>query len=58
MSNVLRAVYALNNTAIKYKVKISVSKKETMAMERKMNVKTKLTINNHIIEDFIITWDI
>lgn len=51
-------MYALNNTAIKYKLKISVSKKETMVMKRKMNVKTELAINNHIIEYSKITQDI
>jgi hypothetical protein len=39
-----RAVYALNNTAVKYILKISVNKTKAMDMKGKMNVKTKIVI--------------
>jgi hypothetical protein len=45
-----RAVYALNNIAIKYNSKISVTRVMAMAMKEKMNVTTNTLINNHIIE--------
>jgi hypothetical protein len=45
-----RAVYALDNIAIKYNLKISVNKVKAMAMKEKMNVRTDIVINNHIIE--------
>jgi hypothetical protein len=43
-----RAAYTLNNIAIKYNLKISVAK--AMAMKGKMNVRTKIVINNNITE--------
>jgi hypothetical protein len=47
-----RAAYALNtcNIAIKYNLTISVNKTKAMAMKGKTNVRTKIVINNHIIE--------
>jgi hypothetical protein len=45
-----RAVYALNNIATTYNSKISVYKTKAMTMKGKMNVRTKVVINNHIIE--------
>jgi hypothetical protein len=45
-----RAVYALNNVAMKYNLKISVNKTKTMALKGKVNVKSKIVLNNHIIE--------
>lgn len=43
-----RAVYARNNLAIKYDLKISVSKTKTMDMNEKMEVRI-LIIENHTI---------
>jgi hypothetical protein len=45
-----RAVYALNNVAIKYNLKISVNEIKTMALKGKVNVRSKIMLNNHIIE--------
>jgi hypothetical protein len=39
-----RAVYALNNIAIKYNLKISVNKMKTIAMKGKMTISTKTVI--------------
>jgi hypothetical protein len=43
-----RATYTLNTIAIKYNLQISVEK--ATAMKGKMNVRTKIVINNNIIE--------
>jgi hypothetical protein len=43
-------VYALNNVAIKYNLKISVNKMKMMALKGKVNVRSKIVLNNHIIE--------
>jgi hypothetical protein len=40
-----RAVYALNNIAMKYNLKISVNKIKTTAMKGKMEVRIILVIN-------------
>jgi hypothetical protein len=45
-----RAAYTPNNIAIKYNLKISGNKTKAMAMKGKMNVGTKIVINNTIIE--------
>jgi hypothetical protein len=45
-----RAAYTLNNIAIKYNLKILVNKTKAMVMKGKMNVRTKMVINNNIIE--------
>jgi hypothetical protein len=45
-----RAVYALNNVAIKYNLKISVNKTKTMVLKGKVNVRPQIVLNNHIIE--------
>jgi hypothetical protein len=42
-----RAVYVLNNMAIKHNLKISVNDKND-AMKVKKNVKTKTVLNNHV----------
>jgi hypothetical protein len=39
------AIYALNNLAIKYNVKISVNKTKIMTMKGKIYVETKMVIN-------------
>jgi hypothetical protein len=44
------AVYAVYSISVKYSVKISVNKAKTMGVKGKMNVRTKMTINNSIIE--------
>jgi hypothetical protein len=43
-------VYALNNIAMKYNLKISVNKLKMIAMKGKINARTILVINNHITE--------
>jgi hypothetical protein len=45
-----RAVYVLNNIAIKYNFMILVNKTKAMAMKRKMDVRIKTVLCNHIIE--------
>jgi hypothetical protein len=40
----------LNNVVIKYNLKISLNKTNAMAMKGKMKVRTKIVINNNIIE--------
>jgi hypothetical protein len=45
-----RAAYTLNNIAIKYSLKMSVNKTKAMAMKGKTNARTKIMINNNIIE--------
>jgi hypothetical protein len=45
-----RAAYALNNIAITYNLKVSGNKTKAMAMKGKMNARTKLAIDNNIIE--------
>jgi hypothetical protein len=45
-----RAACALNNMAAKYNFGIAVNKTKAMAMKEKMNVRTKIVINNNIIE--------
>jgi hypothetical protein len=45
-----RAAYTLKNIAIKYNLKISVNKTKAMAMRGEINVRTKIVINNNIIE--------
>jgi hypothetical protein len=45
-----RAAYVLNNIAVEYNLKISVNKKQVKAIRGKMNVRTKIVINNNIIE--------
>jgi hypothetical protein len=45
-----RETYTLNNIAIKYNLKISVNKTKATDMKGKMNVGTKIVINNNIIE--------
>jgi hypothetical protein len=44
------AAYALNSTAVKYSLKISVDKTQAVAMKGKMNVRTNILINSNIIE--------
>jgi hypothetical protein len=44
------ATYALNSTAIKYNLKISVDKTQAVAMKGKKDVRTKIVINSNIIE--------
>jgi hypothetical protein len=41
------AVFALNNIAIKYNLKISVNETKPVAVKGKMNVRTKIVINKH-----------
>jgi hypothetical protein len=43
-----RAVYALNN--VKFNLKILVNKTKMMALKGKVNVRSKIVLNNHIIE--------
>jgi hypothetical protein len=45
-----RAINTLSNVTIKYKLKISVNKTETIAMKGKINVRTKILINSHVIK--------
>jgi hypothetical protein len=45
-----RAAYTLNNIAVKYNLKISVNKTKAMGMKGKINARTKIVINNNIIE--------
>jgi hypothetical protein len=40
-----RTLYALNNKAIKYNLKISLNETKAVAMKGKMNVRTKIVIN-------------
>jgi hypothetical protein len=42
-----RAVYTQNNTAIKYNLKISVNETKAMARKGKINVRTRIVINNN-----------
>lgn len=42
-------ICTLDNIVIKYKLEILVKKTKAMAMKRKMNVRTKIVINNKII---------
>jgi hypothetical protein len=44
-------VYELNNTVIKYNLRISVNKIKTMAMKREMNVRIKIVISSHVTEE-------
>lgn len=44
------AAYAPNNIAIKYNLKTSVNNTNAMAMKGKTNARTKIVINNNIIE--------
>jgi hypothetical protein len=46
-----RAVYALNNVAIKYNFQISVNKTKTMVLKGKVNMRPKIVLNNHTIEE-------
>jgi hypothetical protein len=45
-----RAACTLNNMAIKYNLKSSVNKTKAMALKGKMNVSTKIVINNITLE--------
>jgi hypothetical protein len=45
-----RAAYTLKNIAIKYYLKISVSKKKAKALKGKINATIKTAINIHIIK--------
>jgi hypothetical protein len=45
-----RAVYALNSVAIKCTFEILVYKSKAMAVKVKMNVRTKIVINNNITD--------
>jgi hypothetical protein len=45
-----RAACTLNNMAIKYNLKIYLNKTKAMALKGKMNVSTKVVINNIILE--------
>jgi hypothetical protein len=49
-----RAVYSLNNIAIKYNLKISVNKTKTMPMNRKMNVRTKIVIITYFNKQIVL----
>jgi hypothetical protein len=48
--NAKSTIYTLSSIAIKYNLMISVNETKAMAMKGKMNVGTKLVINNNIIE--------
>jgi hypothetical protein len=45
-----RVAYEPNNVANEYNLKISVNNTNAMAMKAKINVRTKIVINNNIIE--------
>jgi hypothetical protein len=45
-----RAAYTLYNIAAKSNFEIAVNKKKAISMKGKMNVRTKIVINNNIIE--------
>jgi hypothetical protein len=47
---VQRTAYILNNIAVKYNFEIAVNTTKAIAMKRKMNVRTKIVINNNIIQ--------
>lgn len=48
-----RATYTLISIAIKYNMKISVNKTEAIIITGKMNMRTKIVLNNNIIEHVI-----
>jgi hypothetical protein len=43
-------VYAINNIAIKYNLKISIRKTKTMAVRGMMNSGIRTVLNNHVTE--------
>jgi hypothetical protein len=48
-----RAVYTLNNVAIKYNLKILLNNTEVMAMKGKMNMNTEIVVDSNIIEQVV-----
>jgi hypothetical protein len=50
MDELRNSAYTLNNTAIKYSLKISVNKTKAVAMKGKMTVRNEIVMNSSIIE--------